>query len=258
MELTDKKNATLPEAKGRRLLLPVLGITLAVAALLVLAASGTGSRLGLWHFRTGFALLKYGAWCGLAAALVSLGGAVSAAGRRQFLGVILSLAGLAAGAAAFSVPLHWKMTAQRVPRIHDITTDIANPPPFVAILPLRSGAPNPAEYGGAEIAVRQRQAYPDLKTTVLDLPPPRAFELALEAARRMGWRIVAAVPGEGRIEASDTTFWFGFTDDIVVRITPAGNRSLVDVRSVSRVGISDAGTNARRIRAYLRKLAGSG
>jgi uncharacterized protein (DUF1499 family) len=71
----------------------------------------------------------------------------------------------------------------------------------------------------------------------------------------MGWHIVAAEPREGRIEATDTTFWFGFKDDIVVRLTPAGYRTLVDVRSVSRVGRSDVGTNAKRIRTYLRMLA---
>ena len=74
----------------------------------------------------------------------------------------------------------------------------------------------------------------------------------------MGWQIVAAEAGEGRIEAIDTTFWFGFTDDIVIRITPADYRALVDIRSVSRVGRSDAGTNARRIRAYIAKLGGRG
>jgi uncharacterized protein DUF1499 len=258
MAETDDSTGTVPAEKARRQLLPLMGLALAIAAVAVLAVAGFGTRLGLWHFRTGFALLKYGAWCGLAAALVSLGSLVSSARGRQAFGVILALAGFAIGIATFSVPLQWRMTAQRLPRIHDITTDIVTPPPFVAILPLRKDAPNPAAYGGAEIAIKQRAAYPDLKTAVLDLPLPQAFEQALEAARRMGWNIVAAVPEEGRIEATDTTFWFGFTDDIVVRITPAGTRSLVDVRSVSRVGVSDVGTNARRIRAYLRKLGGAG
>ena len=72
----------------------------------------------------------------------------------------------------------------------------------------------------------------------------------------MGWQIVASAPQEGRIEATDTTLWFGFKDDIVIRVAPAGNRSLVDIRSVSRVGISDVGTNARRIRNFAGKLAG--
>jgi hypothetical protein len=147
------------------------------------------------------------------------------------------------------------MQAANVPPIHDITTDIVQPPQFVAILPLRKDAPNPAVYGGPEIAIKQRSAYPDIQTLILNAPGPQAFEQALTAARTLGWRIVAEVPQEGRIEATDTTFWFGFKDDIVVRVTAADERrTLVDVRSVSRVGRSDVGANARRIRVYLHRL----
>ena len=67
----------------------------------------------------------------------------------------------------------------------------------------------------------------------------------------MGWEIVASDPAAGRIEATDTTFWFGFKDDVVVRVAAAPDGSRVDVRSLSRVGLSDVGTNAARIRKYL-------
>jgi uncharacterized protein (DUF1499 family) len=80
------------------------------------------------------------------------------------------------------------------------------------------------------------------------------FDRAVSAARKLGWHVVAAAPAEGRLEATDTTRWFGFKDDVVVRIAPAADGSRVDVRSVSRVGRSDLGTNARRIRAFLREL----
>jgi uncharacterized protein (DUF1499 family) len=86
------------------------------------------------------------------------------------------------------------------------------------------------------------------------VPPDVAFDKALAAAREMGWDIVDAKPAEGRIEATDTTFWFGFKDDVVIRISPTSEGSRIDVRSVSRVGRSDIGTNAKRIRAYLEKL----
>jgi hypothetical protein len=115
-----------------------------------------------------------------------------------------------------------------------------------------------ADYGGPEIAKQQHAAYPDLSPALLPVPRPTAFALALQTAKEMGWDIVAADPEEGRIEASDTTFWFGFKDDVVVRIHANGGGSLIDVRSVSRVGTSDVGTNARRIRAYLRKLNEAG
>jgi Protein of unknown function (DUF1499) len=258
MVQSDDKIGTTPETSGRSLLLPVLGVMLAIGALAILVAAGFGSRFGLWHFRTGFTLLKYGAWCGLAAALVSLTAASHVFKGKRMFAIVLVLAGLTGGVVAFALPVQWKLAAQRLPRIHDITTDTFTPPRFVAIVPLRKDAANPVEYGGSEIAVLQRTAYPDLVTAILNLPTAQAFERALDTARGMGWEIVAAVPGEWRIEATDTTFWFGFKDDIVIRITPAENRSLVDIRSVSRVGVSDVGTNAKRIRAYLKKLAGHG
>jgi uncharacterized protein (DUF1499 family) len=90
----------------------------------------------------------------------------------------------------------------------------------------------------------------------LELPPPAAFNRALDAARRMGWDIVAADNRAGRIEATATTIWFAFKDDVVIRVTPSANGSRIDVRSLSRVGKGDLGTNARRVRAYLASLSG--
>jgi hypothetical protein len=169
--------------------------------------------------------------------------------------MVYGLAGIIVGGAVFALPLHRRMQAASGAPIHDITTDIVQPPQFVAILPLRKDAPNPATYGGPEVALKQRSAYPDIQTLIINAPGPQAFEQALAAARAIGWRIVAEEPREGRIEATDTTFWFGFKDDIVVRVTAADERrSLVDVRSVSRVGRSDVGKNAARIRAYLRRI----
>jgi uncharacterized protein (DUF1499 family) len=153
-----------------------------------------------------------------------------------------------------AVPASWWRTAREVPPIHDISTDTDNPPLFVAILPLREDASNPVEYGGAEVAAQQRKAYPDVQPLVLPIRPAQAFEHVLAAARGLGWGIVSAEPAEGRIEATDTTLWYGFKDDIVVRITSADQGSRIDVRSLSRVGRSDLGTNAARIRRFLRKI----
>jgi uncharacterized protein (DUF1499 family) len=127
----------------------------------------------------------------------------------------------------------------------------------VAVLPLRASAPNPTTYGGTKIAGLQRRAYPDLGPAILNTPPPHAFEQALATVRAMGWDLVAADQKAGRIEATDTTFWFGFKDDVVIRVRPSEGGSRIDVRSLSRVGGGDVGTNANRIRAYLRKLAQS-
>lgn len=225
---------------------------LAAAALIALLAGPLGSRAGWWAFPTGFTLLRWAVYLGGAAiALAVIGGL---AGRRPWPAIAaLIVAGLAAG-----VPLLWLRQARTVPPIHDITTDTGDPPAFVAILPLREGAPNPPAYGGEAVAKQQHAAYPDLRPLILSVPPRRAFEIAVEAADESGWEIVDRDLGFGelgRIEAVDTTFWFGFKDDVVVRIVPHEVGSRVDVRSKSRVGRSDVGTNAKRVRAYLALLA---
>ena len=232
------------------------GMVLSLCALLLLVAAGPGTRFGLWHFRTGFAIIRVAAYGGIAAGvvdLVALFSAINIKGRRA-LGVAVALVALMFAVTAVVVPFSWKRAAEQVPPIHDISTDLDAPPRFIAILPLRLGAANPVEYGGPEVAAQQRQAYPDLKTLVLDIPATEAFAKALAAARRLHWSIVAEAPDEGRIEATDTTFWFGFKDDIVIRITQAEKHARVDVRSLSRVGGSDVGTNARRIRTFLNML----
>jgi uncharacterized protein (DUF1499 family) len=126
---------------------------------------------------------------------------------------------------------------------------------FRAIVPLRADAdaPNSLDYS-QDAARQQREAYADIKPLILEIPAAQAFERALFAAREAGWEIVESDAGAGRIEATDTTTFFGFKDDIVVRVTALEARSLVDVRSVSRVGQGDAGTNARRVRAFLQRL----
>lgn len=249
--LEDKQSVNKPKAS---LLLPGLALGLACATALLLMLAGVGSRFGWWHFRFGFTLLGYGAYGGIGAALLGLWGVVLAGRKRRVLGILLAVLALVGGLALAAVPVSWRLNAKRLPLIHDITTDTVQPPQFVAILPLRRDAPNPALYGGPEVAGQQKKAYPDLRTEVLNIPADRAFVHALESAQAEGWRIVAAEPAAGRIEASDTTFWFGFTDDIVIRITAAGERTLLDIRSVSRVGKSDVGTNARRIRSFLMRL----
>jgi uncharacterized protein (DUF1499 family) len=225
-----------------------IALVLAVVALLAVALPGPGNRLGVLGFRTGFRMMSYGAYAALAAAALGLVGVVIGGARG------LSALALVLGLAAFGGPYALRRTAQSVPPIHDISTDTADPPIFVAVLARRAGASNAVEYGGEAVAAQQRTAYPEVKPLHLPAPQPQAFERALGAARAMGWEIVDAVPTQGRIEATATTAWFGFKDDVVVRIRPDGNGSVVDVRSLSRVGRSDLGANAKRIRSYLDRL----
>jgi uncharacterized protein (DUF1499 family) len=232
-----------------------LGSAVALAAVIAGALSGFGYRWGWWDFRQGFTILRWAAWGGLAAAGLCLLGAVLAWQGTNRLGLSLALAGMLAGLCVFWLPWQKMRTARRVPPIHDISTDTDNPPLFAAILPLRATAANPAAYGGAEVAAQQHAAYQDIQPLHLALPPDQAFQRALAAARGKLWTIVATDSAAGRIEAFDRTFWYGFIDDVVVRVSaePAGSR--IDVRSVSRVGKSDVGTNAGRIRAFLKAVA---
>ncbi|HKY60575.1 MAG TPA: DUF1499 domain-containing protein, partial [Gemmatimonadota bacterium] len=217
--------------------------------------AGLGSRWGWWEFPTGFQVLRWAVYAAMAGAGISVVGLGLALRAPRRGGVVLALLGLATGLVTAYVPWQWRRTAERVPPIHDITTDLEDPPAFEAVLPLRADAPNPSQYGGDSIAVQQREGYPELGPLVLEVPPAVVFSLAEETAHAMGWEIVDSDREEGRIEATDTTFWFGFKDDVVVRIAerPEGG-TRVDVRSVSRVGRSDVGTNAARIREYLKRL----
>jgi uncharacterized protein (DUF1499 family) len=157
-------------------------------------------------------------------------------------------------AVAVAPPLLLLSKAKAVPRIHDISTDLSDPPAFVALLEARKASPNGAAHGGAQVAEEQRKGYPDVKPLLLKTPPAETTQKAIDAARSLGWQVAAADAAAGRLEATDTTFFFGFKDDIVVRIRPEGTGSRVDVRSVSRVGLSDLGANAGRIRKFLGKL----
>jgi uncharacterized protein (DUF1499 family) len=159
------------------------------------------------------------------------------------------------GLVVVAIPLQTQRAARGAPPIHDITTDTENPPQFVAVAPLRADAPNPVEYGGPEVARLQREAYPDIRPVILDLSPEAAFQRALQAVDRMGWRLVDANSSTGVIEATDRTFWFGFRDDVVIRLTPLQGRTVVDVRSKSRIGRGDMGANARRVRAYIEEIS---
>jgi len=233
--------------------LAVVGLIAAVFALLMVGGAGPAYRLELVDLNPAFALMRWGAWVGLAALLVALIGAWITRPGTQRRGFALTLVGAVAGVVAFGVPFAMLQSAKASPPIHDITTDTENPPRFVAIIALRQGSPNSVEYQEA-VAGQQRMAYPDIRPVTLAEPPDAAFKRALTAARDIGWQIVAAVPAQGRIEATDTTLWFGFKDDIVVRVTPAAVGSRLDVRSVSRLGEGDLGKNAARIRAFVRRL----
>jgi uncharacterized protein (DUF1499 family) len=202
-----------------------------------------------------FELLRWGTYAALATAGVAVIWIIAATVARSAEGLASLLLGLALAVGGGYYPISSLMKSQSVPAIHDITTDTANPPPFVAIAPLRAGAPNGVDYKTDENAAKQQEAYADIQPLILpDVAPADLFKRAEAAARAMNWEIVAAEAAEGRIEATETTAWWGFKDDVVIRIAAEGTGSRLDIRSMSRVGKSDLGKNAERIRAFLAKV----
>jgi uncharacterized protein (DUF1499 family) len=232
--------------------LAIAGVIVAVLCVLAAAASGLGYRAGLWHFRAGFMILRVAFFASLVAAAISLIGLVLSGGDRRI--VIPALAGLVIALGFAYVPWKWKQTAEALPFIHDITTDTDNPPQFLAAGKLRKEGEHPVAYDGPEVAAQQKQAYPDLAPAVLPAPKDKVFDASRRAIEAMGMQISDADSGAGRLEATQTSMWYGFTDDMVVRIVDTSQGTRVDVRSKSRVGRSDVGQNARRIRTFLAKL----
>ena len=235
---------------------PVFALVLATIAVALLALGPIGWRAGWWRFRFAFLnLMPWAAYFGVAALVVSALTLLLGRARIELRGIAVAVLAFAVGGLIAYVPWHYDRIRQAVPPIHDITTDPDNPRAFVAVVPLREAAgPDRVAYGGAKIAELQRRAYPDIVPLTLAVPPAAAFNRAVDTAQRMGWKIVAADDAAGRIEASDQSRWFGFTDDIVIRITGSGSGSRIDVRSASRVGRSDFGVNAARIETYLSAL----
>jgi len=234
-----------PHASG----LARFSAALGAVSLAAFVLTGPIHHAGLVGLAGAFGILKWAVYGALATLLLSLLAVIGAARRRARMAVPATALILALAVIVPLGALAWK--ASRVPAIHDITTDTLQQPPFLAVLPLRAAALNPVDYGGPDVAAKQRAAFPDLGPLLLNVGPLEAFNRALSAARTMGWDIVASDPPGGRIEATDTTFWFGFKDDVVVRVTPLPTGSRVDARSLSRVGGGDLGANAARIRKYL-------
>ncbi len=239
--------------------------TLAVFTPVFFAASALGTKFGLWDWKFGFGVLvrNYGPklmMLTLAAALLALILSLIVKPRKGWVVALLALAvpligmgyGKSIGAKAASLPF-----------IHDITTDTQDVPSFTsAIVSQRGEGTNSLVYVGKTdkrskklVSVAQAAAYPDIATITLTDGPDKAYARALFTAKSMGWTLASSSPETGVIEATATSFWFGFKDDVVIRVRPAeGNEasggSLVDMRSISRVGGSDIGMNAARIRKF--------
>jgi hypothetical protein len=254
------------ETKGKwagRLSRLALSLSLGGIALGLVAAVGTGTDS--WGFASGLRLLSFAffaAIAGGALALVAWVLAWRSGGKGGWRTTVALLSALLFTGYLGSMIL----TARSVPAIHDAATNLDDLPQF-RVLNLRSdNLDRIPDQGKAELKALSpeerwkalhRQAYGDLLPLRIAAPPAEVLARARGLAEDKGWAVAAVDPASGTLEATATTLFFRFKDDVVVRVRPdprqAGG-SIVDMRSVSRVGVSDLGVNARRIRGFLRDL----
>ena len=229
------------------------GLRVAVLALVVLALSIIALRYELLAFRLPLLGIAVAGAVGLVALILSLVGLFATlTGRKS--GTLVAVLGVVIAVVAM-LPLSTSFIKGRsVPPIHDITTDLANPPQFVAVVPLRVGVNPINRKEPANLAELQAKAYPTLVPQQFNVPAGVVYDAARDVARDMGWNIVAATPETGLIEATATTGLLRFKDDVVIRVVENGAGATLDIRSVSRVGMSDLGTNAKRIETFLAAL----
>ena len=247
---------------ARRLTRAALVLSIGGVAAALVAAIGSGQ--GLWHFRGAFTVLRYAFFAAIAGGIVAL---VALVLSRRARVISLVAANLVALVVALGFVLYLGVqvrTARTVPAIHDASTNLDDLPQFTALkvrednlekIPDNDDPRLKALEPEARWKAIHREAYGDLKTVVLPTSPAETIRRAEALARERGWEIAKVDTAAGILEATATTLFFRFKDDVVVRARPApGGGSLVDMRSISRVGGSDVGLNAKRIRAFLKDL----
>ena len=229
----------------------------AILSTIIAALAVLGYRFGIMNYQVALILLVGGAAMGMMAVLssiVSIVGIITSVDTKVS-GMLLALTGLILGLAVVAPFFLTVQTGYKVPRIHDITTDLQDPPKFTVIRTLRTAAHNPLDRKiPANLTKLQQAGYPNLGSLLIDRDPNKVFEEAVALVKARGWAVVDISAKNGTIEATDTTKIMGFKDDVVIRVAEKENKTIVDMRSASRIGISDMGTNAARIRAFLEDL----
>lgn len=215
-------------------------------------------RAGLIEVLPGIATLGGALAFAVLAILLALGSFVTI-WRLGLGGLGYSVTAIFIGAALLGYPAYLGYKAYTLPPIYDISTDVLDPPAFDAVRRLRSRATNPAQYAGLYAAEQQREAYPDVAPLELSVPAKQAYDHALAMVNKRRWLVLDAREPQpnrrdGRIEAVARTAIMGFRDDVVIRIRGVDESSRVDVRSSSRYGSHDLGSNASRISAFLESL----
>lgn len=248
---------------ARRLSILALALSLGGVAAALVAAIGTGT--GLWAYGAGLGVLRYAFFAAGAGALLAILSWLL--GRRSGVrtGGLNAMA-LITGLLFVAYLGNLIVTARSVPMIHDATTNLDDVPQFRALKVRADNLERVPDEGKPALAALSpeerwkalhRRAYADLRPLRLAVAPAQVLTRAEQLAGDRGWTIAATDRAAGTVEATATTLFFRFKDDVVIRVRPDPERaggSVVDMRSISRVGLSDLGVNARRIRRFLADL----
>lgn len=228
---------------------------LAIAAVAVALIGTTLARYDVIGKLPGFMSFIYSSMASGAVAVIAVV-AVLMNWRTGWPAAGKALVALVIAVAGFSALILLRSTAANYPFIHDVTTDLENPPTYAA---LSIPADNLRGVDTVEKWMAEhRKGYGDLTGITLDMSPAEVIAKAERLAESRGWTVEGAEPEEGRMEAVAYASWLRFEDIVVVRATPVGEgQTRVDMRSISRVGQSDLGENAKRIRAFLADLQAS-
>lgn len=259
-------------ARGILILALLLPVYFAVAAL--------GARFGMfdWQLGLGTLIIKWGPRLLIGVLVIALAIFVATLVKAPRRGWRSALIAVIIPALALGYLAWLRDKSAEIPPIHDVSTRPSDPPAFsTTLMSKRAESPdtNPvvsltvpvstlekytgprfSEMGDRSLGEIAAEAYPAVRPLVTSAKPDVVFAAALAEAQAQGWTIVTEDASAGTLDATATTFWFGFKDDVAVRVRAEGSGSVVDVRSTSRVGLSDLGANAARIESYLAGVEG--
>ncbi len=244
------------------LLLPVWFI---VAAL--------GTSFGLWGWQTGLIQMTI-TWgpmligaVGLISLIALILGLIKSPRIRP---VLLSVGALLVTFLVFGRLAHMGSVAGELPPIHDIQTDWSDPVRFSeTVMEMRGPESNPVvddpvvpelakarwpDLAGRKVSEVQAEKYEPLQTMIREVSPEVMYTAAYLSMNEMGIELVTEDEENYRLEGTFTSQWFGFKDDVAVRIRARGQGAEMDVRSISRVGLSDLGANVERVHTLLEKV----
>ncbi|MBA3527333.1 MAG: DUF1499 domain-containing protein [Sphingomonas sp.] len=265
-----------------RKLIVRLALLVALLIPVYFAVAALGAKFGLWgwQFGLGTLIVEWGPRFLITSLVLGVAALIAALTSRPRRGTAAAVVALVIPALGLAYGSHIRSSSDDIPPIHDISTNAEDPPQYSPqVMAMRNAtdanpvhppttplgsieaykSPRFEDQASRTVAELSQEAYPELKTLVVRADRPRLFEVLENQARERGWRIHSSDSAGGNLDATAETFWFGFKDDVAIRVRPARapGTLLVDARSTSRVGLGDMGTNAARLTDYLEAVAAS-